>query len=230
MWSHSMRPKAQHCRTGPQGLDNHIKLTNPSANTHNITCKGIALCTWPYFSLPFNQMPLKLVLSVQQSRPSPSRLLSLYHLHQTPSCPSYLQSIPQEQTHPFLEPLMGNNTVSTSAASHANSAPAAPIFMAVPCAMTPTMALLFWHKDFIAKQLWRWLQRCPEFIGVGLNQNSGIWHLDPFNLNDFQEAVDIKPGWRSDNLADGAPQQTERDRANKRHKEIAEVMWVQYQG
>ena len=148
MWSHSMRPKAQHCRTGPQGLDNHIKLTNPSANTHNITCKEIALCTWPYFSLPFNQMPLKLVLSVQQSRPSPSRLLSLYHLHQTPSCPSYLQSIPQEQTHPFLEPLMGNNTVSTSAASHANSAPAAPIFMAVPCAMTPTMALLFWHKDF----------------------------------------------------------------------------------
>ena len=148
MWSHSMRSKAQHCRTGPQGLDNHIKLTNPSANTHNITCKEIALCTWPYFSSPFNQMPLKLVLSVQQSRPPPSRLLSLYHLHQTPSCPSYPQSIPQEQTHPLLEPPMGNNTVSTSAASHANSAPAAPIFMAVPCVMTPTMALLSWHKDF----------------------------------------------------------------------------------
>ena len=56
-----------------------------------------------------------------------------------------------------------------------------------------------------------------------------ICDLNPFNLNDFQEAVDIEPGWRSGDLADGVAWQAERDRANNRHEELAEVMWVQYQ-
>ena len=36
--------------------------------------------------------------------------------------------------------------------------------------------------------------------------------------------------WQSGNLADGVAQWAERDRANNRHGEIAEAMWVQYQG
>ena len=32
-----------------------------------------------------------------------------------------------------------------------------------------------WHKDFVAKQLWRWLQKCPEFTRVGLNQK--FWDM-----------------------------------------------------
>ena len=57
-----------------------------------------------------------------------------------------------------------------------------------------------------------------------------ICNLDPFDLNDFQEAVDIEPGWQSGDLVDGVAQRAERDRANNRLEEIAEVMWVQYQG
>ena len=54
--------------------------------------------------------------------------------------------------------------------------------------------------------------------------------VDTFDLNDFQEAVDIELGWYSGDLADGVPWEAERDRANNRCEEIAEVMWVQYQG
>jgi hypothetical protein len=57
-----------------------------------------------------------------------------------------------------------------------------------------------------------------------------IRDLDPTDLNDFREAVDIEPGWRSGDLADGVPQRAERERANNRREEIAEAMWVQYQG
>lgn len=56
-----------------------------------------------------------------------------------------------------------------------------------------------------------------------------IRDLDPFDLNDFQEAVDIEPGWRSGDLVGGVPQRAERERANNRCEEIAEAMWVQYQ-
>ena len=47
-----------------------------------------------------------------------------------------------------------------------------------------------------------------------------ICDLNPFDLNNFQEAVDIEPGWQSGNLADGVAWQVERDRANNRYEEI----------
>ena len=57
-----------------------------------------------------------------------------------------------------------------------------------------------------------------------------ICDLNPFDLNHFQEAVEIEPGLRSGDLADGVAQWAGRDRANNRCKEIAKAMWVQYQG
>ena len=57
-----------------------------------------------------------------------------------------------------------------------------------------------------------------------------IRDLNPFDLNNFQDALDIEPGWQSGNLADGVAGWAERDRANNRREEIAEAMWVQYQG
>lgn len=56
-----------------------------------------------------------------------------------------------------------------------------------------------------------------------------IRDLDPTDLNDFHEAEDIQPGWRSGDLADGLPQRAERERANNRRDDIANAMWVQYQ-
>lgn len=42
--------------------------------------------------------------------------------------------------------------------------------------------------------------------------------------------MDIEQGWHSSDLADEALWEAGRDRANNRHGEIAEAMWVQYQG
>ena len=56
-----------------------------------------------------------------------------------------------------------------------------------------------------------------------------IRDLDPTDLNDFQEAEDAQPGWRSGDLAEGIPQNAERRRANSRRDRIAEDMWQQYQ-
>ena len=56
-----------------------------------------------------------------------------------------------------------------------------------------------------------------------------IHDLDPTDLNDFQEAEDAQPGWRSGDLAEGILQNAERRRVNSRHDHIAEDMWQQYQ-
>jgi hypothetical protein len=56
-----------------------------------------------------------------------------------------------------------------------------------------------------------------------------IRDLDPIDLDNFEEALDIEPGWHSGDLADGVPQRAEKERANRRCDEIADAMWVQYQ-
>jgi DDE superfamily endonuclease len=56
-----------------------------------------------------------------------------------------------------------------------------------------------------------------------------IRDIDPDDLNDFDETQDIQPGWRSGILANGFPDQGERNRTNDRRDHIANDMWAQYQ-
>lgn len=56
-----------------------------------------------------------------------------------------------------------------------------------------------------------------------------ICDLNPINLNDFEEALDIEPGWCSGDLADEVLQHAEREKADRRCDEVADAMWVQYQ-
>jgi hypothetical protein len=55
-----------------------------------------------------------------------------------------------------------------------------------------------------------------------------IHDLNPADLNNFQEAEDIQPGWHGE-LADGLPQHVERAKVNNRCDVIAGEMWEQYQ-
>lgn len=56
-----------------------------------------------------------------------------------------------------------------------------------------------------------------------------IRSLDPVDLTDFAEALDIDPGWHVGELAEGLPQQAERDRASSRRDDIADQMWASYE-
>ena len=79
---------------------------------------------------------------------------------------------------------------------------------------------------------------CPPEISMDLQAHlppalaaihNFIRDLDPNDLNDFPEAEDIQPGWRSGDLADGLPRRPERERATNRRDDITNAMWVQYQ-
>jgi hypothetical protein len=79
---------------------------------------------------------------------------------------------------------------------------------------------------------------CPPEINMDLQArlpaalaaiHNFIRDLDPTDLNDFQEAEDVQPGWRSGDLAEGIPRRAERERANNRRDAIAKAMWAQYQ-
>ena len=56
-----------------------------------------------------------------------------------------------------------------------------------------------------------------------------ICDIDPIDINDFTEAENMQPGWRSGDLADALPHRAERERANNRRDDIANAMWDQYQ-
>jgi hypothetical protein len=96
---------------------------------------------------------------------------------------------------------------------------------------------MYQHIFGVLKQCFKILI-CPPEISMNLQAclpatlaavHNFICDLDPNDLNDFQEAEDVQPGWHSVDLVEGIPRHAERERAKNRHNIIAKAMWVQYQ-
>ena len=71
----------------------------------------------------------------------------------------------------------------------------------------------------------QWQARLPAALAAIHNF---IRDCDPTDIDDIVDPIDLEPGERVGELAQGVPRAAERDRANQRRDRIAKEMWDQY--